>query len=116
MKRNTTPTQNNRYHSMWILALFDLPTLTKEDRKNYRDFRKELLKSGFEQLQFSVYARYVGDEKRADTFKNKIKSVVPPKGEVRIICLTDIQFGKMEVYYQNSKKKPEKKLEQLLLF
>ncbi|HAF07881.1 MAG: CRISPR-associated endonuclease Cas2 [bacterium] len=116
MKRKEIKTPNNRYHSMWLLALFDLPTETKEDRRNYREFRNSLLKEGFEQLQYSVYARYVGDEKRAETFKKKIRNVVPPKGEVRIISLTDIQFGKMEIYYQNSKRKPEEKLDQLLLF
>lgn len=116
MKRKEIKTPNNRYHSMWLIALFDLPTETKEDRKNYREFRNLLLKEGFEQLQYSVYARYVGDDKRSETFKKKIKNAVPPKGEVRIISLTDIQFGKMEIYYQNSKRKPEVKLDQLLLF
>ena len=37
--------------------MFDLPTNTSEDRKNYTRFRKSLIKLGFDMLQYSVYAR-----------------------------------------------------------
>ncbi len=116
MKKIETPTKNNPYHSMWIIAFFDLPTLTKEDRRNYREFRKQLLKWGFLQLQLSVYGKYMGDEKRGERIKTFIKSYIPEKGEVRFLTITDIQFGKMEVYYEKKRKKPEEKQDQLLLF
>ena len=51
---------------MWVMVLFDLPTATKRDRKNYTSFRKELQESGFFQMQYSVYARYVSSPEKAD--------------------------------------------------
>ena len=44
---------------MRILVMFDLPTLTSEDRKEYRNFRKYLIISGFLMLQESVYSKLV---------------------------------------------------------
>lgn len=35
------------YRFMRILVMFDLPTLTSEDLKMYRNFRKFLIKNGF---------------------------------------------------------------------
>jgi len=39
---------------MRVIVLFDLPTITEQDRRNYRLFRKHLIKSGFMMLQESV--------------------------------------------------------------
>ena len=36
----------NAYRIMWIMVLFDLPTETKQDKKNYTDFRKKMQKDG----------------------------------------------------------------------
>ena len=45
------------YRFMRMLVMFDLPTETGEDRRNYRKFRKGLLENGFYMLQESVYCR-----------------------------------------------------------
>ena len=45
------------YRFMRILVMFDLPTETSEDRRNYRKFRKNLIKNGFIMMQESVYVR-----------------------------------------------------------
>ncbi|EKC46188.1 CRISPR-associated protein Cas2, partial [human gut metagenome] len=42
---------------MKVIVFFDLPVSTKEKRKQYLQFRKNLIKSGFIMVQFSVYAR-----------------------------------------------------------
>src|SRR5690606_25570553 len=47
----------SEYEGMWLFAMFDLPVVTKTDRRNYARFRKKLLEEGFMMLQFSVYAR-----------------------------------------------------------
>ena len=44
---------------MWVVAMFDLPVETQQNRRDYARFRKALLKDGFMMLQFSVYARYL---------------------------------------------------------
>jgi CRISPR-associated protein Cas2 len=38
---------------MWIFVFFDLPTETAALRKEYAQFRKKLLKDGFQMQQFS---------------------------------------------------------------
>jgi CRISPR-associated protein Cas2 len=67
-------------------------------------------------LQFSVYARYLPSEEAADAHRNTIRSVVPPLGQVRLITVTDLQFGKMEVFYGKKPREPEEIPEQILLF
>lgn len=45
------------YRLMWMMVLFDLPVLEKEERKEASDFRKFLLDEGFTMSQFSVYLK-----------------------------------------------------------
>lgn len=101
---------------MWLFVFFDLPVKTAEERKKYSRFRKTLLQLGFSMIQYSVYIRFCDDERRSQKFRKIVKNAVPDDGEVRLLAITDKQFGKMEVYYQQNRKKPEKKPEQLLLF
>ena len=42
---------------MRLIVFFDLPVVTKKDRKIYAQFRKFLIKDGYDMLQFSVYSR-----------------------------------------------------------
>ena len=47
------------YRFMRILVMFDLPTETSEERRDYRKFRKNLIKNGFIMMQESVYVKPV---------------------------------------------------------
>jgi CRISPR-associated protein Cas2 len=51
------PESERRYRFMRILVFFDLPVVSKEDRKVYGQFRKFLIQDGYDMLQFSVYCR-----------------------------------------------------------
>lgn len=102
--------------AMWVFALFDLPVETKLQRRYYTDFRKNLIKHGFTMLQFSVYARYCSSEEVAITFRKRVRASLPPGGQVRVLAVTDVQFGKMEVYDKRSREDPEEPPPQLLLF
>lgn len=58
--------------------MFDLPTLTQQNMRDYRQFRKYLIKSGFLMLQESVYCKLVpnsnaGDALVANLRKNKLE-------------------------------------------
>ena len=44
---------------MRVIVFFDLPTQTLEDKREYRKFRKFLIKKGFLMMQESVYCRLV---------------------------------------------------------
>ena len=89
---------------MWVLVLFDLPTETKKDKKAYVDFRKNLQKDGFTMFQFSIYVRHCASAENAAGHIKRVKSFLPDYGNVGIICITDKQFGEIELFHG---KKPQ---------
>ena len=91
---------------MWVMVLFDLPTETKKERKIYADFRKKLLKDGFTMFQFSIYLRHCPSKDNADVHIKRVKLELPEHGHIGILCITDKQFGDMELFY--GKKSVEK--------
>ncbi len=88
----------NEYRVMWIMVFFDLPTETKKERKAYSDFRKKLVYDGFTMFQFSIYIRHCASRENTDVHKKRVKSIIPDKGQVGILCITDKQFGEIELY------------------
>jgi len=101
---------------MWLFAMFDLPVMTKEDRKRYTDFRNVLLKLGFNMLQFSVYARYCASEEGSEIHRKQVRAKLPPQGFVRVLSVTDRQFAKMECYQGRRAKPTEDPPDQMMLF
>lgn len=104
------------YKGMWLFVFFDLPVKTKTERRSYTTFRKDLLREGFSQMQFSVYARYFEDADLTERKKNLICQLLPPKGQVRLLAVTDAQFGKMLVFHGKKRQTAEKAPGQILLF
>lgn len=96
--------------------MFDLPVETKEQRREYSQFRNLLLKQGFVQLQLSVYARFSGSEESAEAVRIRIRSAIPPHGQVRLLGVTDHQYGKMEVWFGRKRKRVEDPPAQFELF
>jgi len=85
----------NAYKIMWLFVFFDLPTNTKKERRDASMLRKRLLKDGFTMMQYSVYTRHCGSVESADVHAKRIKSIVPKKGQVSIMRITDKQYGKI---------------------
>lgn len=106
----------NEYRIMWVLVLFDLPTETKKERKDAADFRKRLMGDGFTMFQFSIYLRHCPSRENADVHIRRVKQLLPHTGKVGIMCITDKQFGQMEVFYGMKPQKQQKGWEQLELF
>lgn len=106
----------NAYRIMWVLVFFDLPTETKKDRKIYADFRKKLLADGFSMFQFSIYLRHCASMENAEVHIKRTKKNLPEKGHVGIMCITDKQFGMMEIYYGKNPAPPAEIPQQLELF
>lgn len=88
----------SEYRIMWVLVLFDLPTETKKDKKAYADFRKNLQKDGFTMFQFSIYVRHCASSENAEVHIRRVKSFLPEHGQVGILCITDKQFGSIELF------------------
>lgn len=85
----------NRF--MRVIVMFDLPTTTAEDKKNYQHFRKDLLKLGFDMIQFSVYSRITRNYDDARKYINRVKFILPPVGSVRVLQVTEKQYAGMIV-------------------
>lgn len=104
------------YKEMWLFAMFDLPVKSKAERRAYAQFRNLLLNEGFCKMQFSVYARFCGSEEIAETHRERLRKKLPRDGHIRLLAVTDRQFGKMEVFYGKKRGVVEQKQEQLQLF
>ncbi len=88
----------SEYRIMWVLVLFDLPTETRKDRKDAATFRKHLIEDGFTMFQFSIYVRHCPSFENAEVHIKRVKRILPDKGKVGVLCITDKQFGKMELF------------------
>jgi len=104
------------YKAMWVIVLFDLPTETKEAKREYAHFRKTLIKDGFVMLQYSVYARPCASDENAFVHADRTRKHLPPEGQVRILQLTDKQYGRMQVFWGKSRTASEKMPAQLEFF
>ena len=81
---------------MRILVFFDLPSDTSEEKKNYRDFRKLLIRNGFVMMQESVYCRMALNSSVEKAVCDVIRKNRPPRGVVQLLTVTEKQFSKME--------------------
>ena len=104
------------YRIMWLFAMFDLPVDDKDRRREYSQFRKFLLKKGFTMMQFSVYAKHLESEDATETLQSQLQKVIPPFGQVRLLAVTDRQFGKMIVFWGKKRKPVEDPPVQISLF
>lgn len=84
------------YRFMRLLLFYDLPSVEKEDLKEYRVFRKFLLINGFYMLQESVYSKLLLNNTNAELLIEKIKRNLPEKGIIQILLITEKQFQKIE--------------------
>jgi CRISPR-associated protein Cas2 len=106
----------SEYRIMWVMVFFDLPTETKKERKIYTDFRKKLLKDGFTMFQFSIYLRHCPSKENADVHIKRVKLELPELGHIGILCITDKQFGDMELFYGKKPADKQAPVQQLELF
>ena len=82
---------------MRLIVMFDLPTLTVEDMRSYRNFRKFLIKNGFMMMQESVYSKIALNQSMANLITNRVRENKPPKGLVQMFTITEKQFSRMEI-------------------
>jgi CRISPR-associated protein Cas2 len=106
----------NAYRIMWVLVFFDLPTETAKERKIYAKFRKDILKDGFQMFQFSIYMRHCASRENADVHIKRVKKILPEHGHVGIMCITDKQFGMMEIFHGHKLTTAAAPVQQLEIF
>ena len=106
----------NEYRILWILVFFDLPVVTKKERKIATRFRKDVMGDGFSMFQFSIYVRHCPSRENADVHINRVKTFLPERGHVGILSITDKQFGSMELFYGKKETELPRTPQQLELF
>ena len=106
----------NAYRIMWVLVFYDLPTETKENMRDANLFRKRLLDDGFTLFQFSMYVRHCPSRENAEVHIKRIKRMLPKAGKVAIMCITDKQFGDIEIFFSRNKEPSPSSFQQLELF
>ena len=84
------------YRYMRVIVFFDLPVITNANRKDYREFHKYLIKSGFLMMQESVYCKLAQNAVMAEFIIENIRKNKPADGLVQVLKITEKQFGKME--------------------
>jgi len=106
----------NAYRIMWVLVFFDLPTETKVERKAANLFRKNLIKDGFDMFQFSIYLRNCPSRENANVHIKRVKNALPKYGKIGVLCITDKQFGGMELFHGKKQTDLPSSTQQLELF
>ena len=94
---------------MFVFVFFDLPVKTVLDRKSYTIFRKRLMCLGFQGFQNSVYTRDCASHEIANKYTAYVQQIVPAKGHVSILRVTEMQLLKMINIYRNEPPKPAPK-------
>lgn len=87
--------EGTRIRYMRLMVFFDLPNETAKQRKEYRLFRKHLLKEGYLMLQESAYAKLVTNEGAAGAAVTRLRKHRPPEGLVQVLKVTERQFETM---------------------
>lgn len=82
---------------MRMLVFFDLPVVTRAERRAYTQFRRFLLNDGFDMIQFSVYGRILNGNDAQDKHLKRLIANLPPEGSVRLLTVTEKQFASMQL-------------------
>jgi len=92
---------------MWMVVLFDLPVKTKLDKYRYRRFHDFLTDDGFRMLQYSVYSRHCASREVSQAHAQRVRRATPPRGEVRVLRVTEAQFARMEIFRNSRRERSE---------
>ena len=105
----------NRYELMWMMVLFDLPVVEKEERKAASAFRNFLLDNGFAMIQYYIYTKLFSGKDACEKYYKLIAKNLPKKGQVDILTITDKQYTNIKSFASREKQE-KKEPQQLLLF
>ena len=104
------------YRLMWMMVLFDLPVLTKAERKAATKFREFLMDQGFDRCQLSVYMRFCSGKEQAEVYTRRVQAALPQSGNVQIIYFTDKQYENIVSFDGRRRQPAGKNPDQYTLF
>ncbi len=82
---------------MRMLVFFDLPVVTRAERRAYTVFRRFLINDGYDMIQFSVYGRIVNGSDAQEKHMKRLVSNLPSEGSIRVLTVTEKQFASMAI-------------------
>ena len=88
---------------MRIIVFFDLPTVTSLDRREYAQFRKFLIKSGFMMMQESVYCKLALNPTAVEAVMSNVRKNKPGTGLIQMLAVTERQFSNIEFVLGSSR-------------
>lgn len=100
---------------MRVIVFFDLPTVTEQDKKEYRRFRKFLLQEGFVMMQESVYTKLALNGGAADFIRCRVRNNCPKNGVVEMLTVTEKQFAGIEYVLGEEQKEVVQNEERLIV-
>ena len=103
------------YRYMRLLVFFDLPTITSLDKKEYRQFRKFLIKDGFIMMQESVYSKLTLNQSVLNSEMKRVREHRPKKGIVEMLSITEKQYARIEYLIGEKTSNVEDSDERLLI-
>lgn len=82
---------------MRMMVFFDLPTVTKAERRAYTIFRRFLLNDGYDMIQFSIYGRILNGNDAEEKHMKRLVTNLPPEGSIRVLTVTEKQYAGMKL-------------------
>ena len=83
--------ETRRY--MRLIVFFDLPMVTKAEKRAYVQFRRFLLNDGYDMIQWSVYGRILNGKDAETKHLTRLADSLPPAGSVRCMTVTEKQYA-----------------------
>lgn len=78
---------------MRLMVFFDLPMVTKAEKRAYVQFRKFLLNDGYDMIQWSVYGRILNGTDSEKKHMARLADNLPPEGSIRCMTVTEKQYA-----------------------
>lgn len=82
---------------MRIMLFYDLSMTSPEDIKEYNTFHKWIIRRGYVMLQESIYYKTITTQQKYANEIIAIKKVLPTKGNVRTLLISESRFFSMKV-------------------
>ena len=80
---------------MRLMIMFDLPVETRQNRRDYRQFRKMLIREGFFMMQYSTYVRVCPSKTAASYVEKRVAELAPIDGLIQSLIVTEAQYQSM---------------------
>lgn len=82
---------------MRMMVFFDLPMVTKTEKRAYTLFRRFLLNDGYDMIQFSIYGRILNGSDAEEKHMKRLLVNLPPEGSIRVLTVTEKQYAGMKL-------------------